>query len=194
MRILIAMLLTLSWLLGGCEKPTEKFKIPPPQYPVLTLEILSSVPDDKLESVVLDHIRSKVGEDYENEYKIVKSLSAGFQMVEATCAVEAEVYNGGFNQFFWNSSGEFRMEAVEGYEMIGAKEHEKLMSEALKIYSSLESKIKLQQKEGTLKAFSDSYKDNPLNKLDDQFYALKEDASAMRIKFIREHLELFVSK
>ena len=47
---------------------------------------------------------------------------------------------------------------------------------------------------GTLKAFSDSYKDNPLNKLDERFYALKEDSSALRIKFIRQNKELFISR
>lgn len=112
----------------------------------------------------------------------------------ATWWVEAEVYNGGFNQYFWNSSGEFRTEALEGYKLIGAVDHEKLMADALRVYSSVEGKLKEQQAKGTLAAFSESYKDNPLTKLDDQFYALKEDVSAMRVKFIREHADMFVCK
>src|SRR5439155_4328400 len=106
--------LVLVWISSGC-RPKEQFKISPPQFPILTLEILKAVPDEKLEGAVLDHIRSKLGDDYEHEYEIVTSLSKGFQMVHATSGVDAEVNNGGFNQYFWNSSGRFRMEALEGY-------------------------------------------------------------------------------
>ncbi len=194
MRIQLAVFLALSWLLCGCEKPQAKFQIPPPQYPTLTLEILKGLPDEKLESAVLDHINSKIGEDYDNSFKIVTALSKGFQMVYATWWVEAEVSNGGFNQYFWNSSGQFRREALEGYKLIGAFEHEKIVADALTTYTSIEGELKKQQDKGTMEAFSESYKNNPLNKLDDQFYALKEDTSALRIKFIRAHLDLFLSK
>ena len=68
------------------------------------------------------------------------------------------------------------------------------MAEAVKVHSSIESRLKQQQEKGTIKAFSDSYKDNPLNKLDDQFFGLKENVSALRVKFIRENPDLFVSK
>jgi hypothetical protein len=115
-------------------------------------------------------------------------------MVYATWWVDAEVNNGGLNQYFYNPSGKFRVEALAGYKLIAATEHEKLMAEAIKVYNSIEGKLKQQQEKGTLKAFSDSYKDNPLNKLDDQFYKLKEDVSALRVKFIREHADLFVSE
>jgi hypothetical protein len=193
MKNLLAALFVLAWIGAGCGKPKEQFKIPPPQYPVLTLEILRALPDEKLEGAILDHIRSKVGEDYEHEYRIVTSLSKGFQMVYATSWVEGEVDNGGFNQYFWNPSGAFRIEALEGYKLIGATQHEQIMAEAIKVYAAIESKLKQQQEKGTLKAFSDSYKDNPLNKLDDQFYELKENVSALRVRFIREHPDLFVS-
>src|SRR3954470_2991666 len=84
MKTLLATFLALSWLFAGCEKPKEKFKIPAAQYPILTLEILKTVPDDKLEGAVLDHIGSKIGDDYEHEHAIVTSLSKGFQMVYTT--------------------------------------------------------------------------------------------------------------
>jgi hypothetical protein len=194
MRVLLPTLLVLVWIVGGCGKPREQFKIPPPQYPVLTLEILKALPDEKLEGAVVDHIRSKLDHNYEREYEIVTSLSKGFQIVHATWMVEGEVNNGGFNQYFWNSSGKFQAEALEGYKLLGATEHEKLMAEAIKVHKSIENKLKVQQDKGTIQAFSDSYKDNPLNKLDDQFYGLKEDASALRIKYIRGNLDLFVSR
>jgi hypothetical protein len=193
MRTLLATFLALSWLLGGCGKPHAKFKVPPPTYPVLTFEILKGIPDDKLEGAVLDHVGSKIGEDYEHEHAIVTSMSKGFQMVYATVELEDEVANGGFNQYFFNSTGEFRNEALEGYKLLGAAEHEKITAEAIRVYNEIKPKLEEAKAKGTIEAFSQSYKDNPLNKLDDRFYDLKEDTSAMRVKFIREHPELFVS-
>ena len=44
----------------------------------------------------------------------------------------------------------------------------------------------------TLEAFSESYEHTKLNQLDDEFYDLAEDLSALRIKYIRAHLREFV--
>lgn len=41
--------------------------------------------------------------------------------------------------------GEFRTEALEGYKLMGAVDHEKLMADALRVYSSVEGKLKEQQ-------------------------------------------------
>ncbi|HEY2082904.1 MAG TPA: DUF4375 domain-containing protein, partial [Verrucomicrobiae bacterium] len=147
-----------------------------------------------LEDAVVEYVGAKIGNNDEDERKIVTSLSMGFQMVYTTMSLEAEVNNGGFNQYFWNSTGAFKNEALEGYKLLGASEHEKIIVEAIGIYNQHKDALDQQKAKGTLKAFSESYKDNPLNKLDNQFYALKEDASAMRIKFIREHPELFVGQ
>jgi len=186
---------TLALLLccAGCDRPKEKFEIPPPKYPVLTAEILEKIPDDQLESAVLDHINSKIGNDYERAHRVVLSMPKGFQMVYATWWVEAEVNNGGFNQYFWNPSGEFQDEALRGYKLIGASKHEELLAEAIKVNKEIQASQEKYKRAGTLKAFSESYKDNPLNKLDDRFYELKEDPSALRIKFIRQNRELFTS-
>ena len=83
-------------------------------YTILDEDTLKQIPDDALEQAILDYINHKVGEDYDNQYKIVTRLSKGFQAIYATWWVEAEVSNGGFNQYFWNSSGQFASEAVEG--------------------------------------------------------------------------------
>ena len=191
MKTLLTTLLTLSCLLAGCERPQEKFT---PRYPVLTLEILKGIPDDKLELEVMDHIQSKIGDNYEHEHTIVAPLSKGLQMVYATVELEHEVANGGFNQYFWNSTGEFRNEALEGYKLLGAAEHERITAEAIGVYNVNQPKLDEAKATGTLEAFSQSYKDNPLNKLDDRFYNLKEDTSAMRTKFIREHPEQIISQ
>ncbi len=194
MRGFLTIVLVILACCVGCDKPSEKFKVLPPKYPVLTTEILEKIPDDGLEFAILDHINGKIGGDYERAHRIVLSMPKGFQMVYATWWVEAEVNNGGFNQYFWNPSGEFQNEALAGYKLIGALEHGKLLAEAMRGNQEIQATQEKFKRAGTIKAFGESYKDNPLNKLDDRFYEFKEDASALRIRFIRQNKESFISR
>ena len=188
---LIAILCLLAIL--GCGKPQQESKRQSPKYPVLTSEILQTIPDKELEFAIVEHIDSKIA-NFENTLLVVTNFSKGMQMVYSTWCVDGEVYNGGFNQYFWNSSGKLKLIALEGFKLLGASERFKLMAEAIRLQEPQEAKMSGLRTNGTLKDFSESYKDNPLNALDTQYYALKEDASAMRIRYIREHVEEFVSK
>jgi hypothetical protein len=49
-------------------------------------------------------------------------LSAENQNYFAVCLLEGEVYNGGFHQFFNNSSGNYYADAMRGLEELGADE------------------------------------------------------------------------
>jgi Domain of unknown function (DUF4375) len=160
-------------------------------YRKLNPEILASIPDDKLEQAILDYVWTKVGNNYEAERAIVSSLSLGFMVVHATWGVEAEVNNGGFNQYFWNSAGQFADEAVEGYRAIGAAKHAELVAQAIALERTERDRMAEFKSRGTLEAFSESYESNPLNELDTQFYELDEDPRALRIEFIRSHPDLF---
>jgi len=161
-------------------------------YHELNAEILAGIPDDKLEQAVIDYVEIKIGDRYEREKVIVSGLSPGFMIVYATWGLDAEVNNGGFNQYFWNSTGEFAEEALAGFRAIEAPAHAALVSRAIEAERQVHGRIQELKASGTLEAFLESYKSNPLNELDDQFYALKEDISALRIAFIRAHPELFV--
>ncbi|WP_051697507.1 DMP19 family protein [Prevotella sp. 10(H)] len=160
-------------------------------YKKLTKEIIDSVSDDDLVQVVFDNICTCMKPDYSNDYDVVIKLSAGQQSIYSTWCVEAEVNNGGFNQFYFNSSERFADMAVNGFLLIGAEQHYKLMKEANKVYS--ENKEKLgSYNDGTLQSFSESYKDNPLKELDKIFYELEEDLNELRVKYIRVHYQEFI--
>jgi hypothetical protein len=179
----LVMLLTLA--LAGCHRP--------PAHPYAKLDgaILQKLPDAELEDAILDYVESKIGNDYEHEYETVTRLPKGLQVIYATVVLEDEVNNGGYNQYFWNTNGKFRHEAADGFKQIGANEHAELTEEAAKIYEQNQERINKFKQQGTKEAFSDSYKDDPFSKCDDRFYKLKDDLAKKRVKFIREHPELF---
>ncbi len=161
-------------------------------YKRLTTEIIESIPDDKLEQAIMDNIDTnfKKGEPYTLD-KISK-LTKGRQAVFSTWWLEAEVNNGGFNQFYFNSSGQFAEMAVSGLKAIGAEKFSKLTSKANKIYN--ENKERLEEfDDGTMESFSESYKDNPLNDLDTEFYKLyeSEPIGDLRITYIRNNTSEF---
>ncbi len=63
------------------------------------------------------------------------------------------------------------------------------------IYGTNKKSIKRLQ-DGTLEGFNESYKDNPLNKLDHEFYELSktEDLNQLQISFIKNNIDQFIDK
>jgi hypothetical protein len=178
------------------DKSLEDF-LNRPIYLTLTASILDSISDDKLEQTIIDNILKKIEitDSYEKQFELIKSLSLGRQAVFATWTLEAEVNNGGFNQYFYNfaSSGQYAEEARDGFTLINAKKHADLTLKAIDLILKNAKELK-KIKDGTLESFSKSYENNPLNLLDNEFYKLgkTENLSEIRIKYIRNHISDFV--
>ena len=164
-------------------------------YKKLTIEILDSIPDDKLEQAIMDNIDTRFQDGEQYTLNKISELTNGQQAVFSTWWLEAEVNNGGFNQFYFNSSGQFADMAEIGFLTIGADKFSELTKRANKIYS--ENKERLEEfDDGTMESFSESYKDNPLNDLDTEFYKLydSEKIGELRIKYIRENKNEFITE
>ena len=164
-------------------------------YKKITPEIITTIPDDKLEQAIMDNIDTyfENGEHYTLD-KISK-LTKGQQAVFSTWWLEAEVNNGGFNQFYFNSSGQYAEMAEIGFKTIGAEKFSGLTLRANNIFT--ENKERLEEyDDGTMESFSESYKDNPLNVLDTEFYKVcdSENISDLRIKYIRKNTKEFTTE
>jgi hypothetical protein len=152
---------------------------------------LRSIPDADVEQAVVDYVSSQLDGDEDHEAQILKGLPAGVRATWLTWIVEAEVNNGGFNQYYYNTDGRFASEAVAAFEYFGAKEHATLMKEANAVRAAEAAEMRKYKDKGTLEAFSESYEHSKLGPLDDRFYKLKEDLSQLRIARIRQKPEDF---
>jgi hypothetical protein len=164
-------------------------------YKNLTSKILDSIADDKLEQAIMDNIDTKFQDGEQYTLDKISELTNGQKAIFSTWWLEAEVNNGGFNQFYFNSSGQFAEMAEVGFMTIGAEKFSELTKRANKIYS--ENKQRLEEfDDGTMESFSESYKDNPLNDLDTEFYNLydSEKIGELRIKYIRENKNEFITE
>jgi hypothetical protein len=205
--ILIVMISLLLQILGCKPKQGNHSKSPDekqaaasvvnsqdtPQYSVLTKEILSETSDDGLEKVIYNNISLRMKEAREEEYKFIQSLPRGQRAIYATWIAEGEVNNGGFDQFYTNTSSQFAEMAAEGFRLIGAEKFAALVDKANRFYEENKEKIDAYWDE-IEENDAGFYEENPLNKYDERFYALyqEENLNQLKIQYIRKHPEEFI--
>jgi Domain of unknown function (DUF4375) len=159
------------------DKSSETRKLDPPN--------LASIADDELQYAILDYVHARTDGRYDHEAEILAAMPAGVRALYVTSGVEEEVNNGGFNQYYWNSTGKFADQAVAAFEYFAAHQHAELMREANRIHAAEQAQIEKFKEQGTLQAFSDSYKVSKLGPLDERFYKLDENLSALIVAKIR---------
>ncbi|WP_439484399.1 DMP19 family protein [Cyclobacterium plantarum] len=172
----------------------EAFKNRPIQDE-LTNEIIDYTSDDELLQVVFDNLTTKLPDNYEKEYETVKTWNRSRQAIYLIWILEAEVNNGGYNQFYFNSSGLFYKELPVALRLVGANKFADLTERANKIYETENQEITKHQ-DGTIEGFSKSYEDNPLNDLDNEFYELyqTENLQQIQVDYIRQNKNDFTDK
>ena len=155
----------------------------------LSLEILAGIPDEELEQTIVDLVCVRIGSDSSREIEVLREQSPGMIAIYTTIMVEAEVDNGGFNQYFWNSEGKLAEMAAEGFHRIGAVPFETLMRRAIRMWESEQPVSRIFRKVATLVSFSESYKYTNMGELDEEFYRLNEaqNLSQHRIDYIRRN-------
>jgi hypothetical protein len=173
-------------------KSIEDFKNRP-IHKVLTSETIDTTADIILLQTVFDNLVEKLPKDYKKEFETVSGWNKPRQAIYIIWILEAEVNNGGFNQFYFNSSGQFADLAPDVLQLVGATRFADLVSRANDVYRAENDKITRHQ-DGTIEVFSKSYDDNPLNKFDDEFYELYkyENLQQFQIDFIRDNKHFFI--
>lgn len=164
-------------------------------YKEFTEQDIDTISDEEILQAVFDNLSEKQPNDYEKEYESVLSWNKERQAIYIIWILEAEVNNGGFNQFYFNSSGQFYKHLPEALKLVGAEQFGNLTQEANEIYEENKNRLK-EFDDGSMESFSDSYKDNPLNKLDTEFYELykTENLEQLQVKFIRTNKSKFTGK
>ena len=160
-------------------------------YSRLDPATLASIADKDLELAIVDYVASKLEGQHGNEVEIVRKLVPGARAMYLTWIVDAEVNNGGFNQYYYNTDGKFASEAVAAFEYFGATQHAAVMKDANDVWMSEAAEMARFKTEGTLEAFSESYEYTKLGPLDERYFQLAEDLSRLHISRIRQWPEQF---
>lgn len=100
----------------------------------MTSEIIDQVPDDELLQTVFDNLIEKFPKDYTKEFQTVMTWNKSQQAIYIIWCLEAEVNNGGFNQFYYNRSGQYADLVPEALNVVGALKFADLTTRANKVY------------------------------------------------------------
>lgn len=191
---------TLKFIMEDSDKKFEKWMVQlsddvaeRPKHKVLTIELIDTIKDEDLVLAIMDNMWLKIKEDMSNDLEIISSLSKERQALYVVNFLEAEVSNGGFTQYYYNSHWQFSEMAVDGFELMGSENFANLMRKANTTYLH-EKGIISENHDGTLEGFCASYEKNPLNKYNDEFYDLNEVESLENLQksFIRANKASFI--
>ena len=146
-------------------------------------------PFDTLVNEMLEYLNSEPRRG-DSKHSKFNQLNPDLRAIYPIWLVDAEVRNGGFNQYFYNSSGHYAEDAVIGFRHFSMPDHAELVVEAVKVIMNELPLQKALRVIGTLKAFSESYKFTKLNVLDRKYYQLPDALDKLRL-IVNEHPERF---
>ena len=167
---------------------------PDKRFRELTPELLASLSADEVGDAVVQHVHLRIadlGGDWERESGVVAALPPGVRAIYTTWLVDAEVNNGGFNQFFFNPSGQHAGDALAGYELLGAEEYVAVMRAAIATFEIERERLAPFYEAGTAEAFSASYDVTELGDVDQRYYALGDQIYNVWAGVVRARPELF---
>ena len=131
-----------------------------------------------------EHLNNKTqyGED-------MSALSEAERIFYITQTLEMEVNNGGFSQFFFNSSGDFANEVVSAFEKIGATKTAEICKTAVSIYGE---SVPLDRDERESLLIDNDEVDDILNDCDNAFFEYEDDLTALNYQFIINNKDSFL--
>lgn len=157
----------------------------------LNREILAATPDDAVENKIYDFALAKIGGDFKKEEEIICSLAVGVRSLYVTSLVNHEVCNGGFNQFYFNSTGKFALLAPAAFEFFGANALADVVRAANSVRASEARWMRAITRIRTIENFMQSYRHTKLKPLDEQYWQQYEVLGPLRIAKIRATPEAF---
>lgn len=115
------------------------------------------------------------------------------------CAVElhGEVFNGGFNQYYYNSGGARSERARSTFALLGADRIADVVKRANECYAAHEDNLQTQWEDRTKESLYNSYKEKLFDTLDEEYYALmKNDKQlyGMIGTYIKQHPQEFLTR
>lgn len=100
--------------------------------------------------------------------------------------LEGEINNGGFDQFFFNSGGNYAVEAVDAFEKIGASKTAGIVRRANSVFKNGRPPKDWTARQDELLALPESATET-LRRLDNEFYKYDEDLSILLYEFVIKH-------
>jgi len=119
-----------------------------------------------------------------------EQLTPAERVVFCLDQLEREVNNGGFAQFFENSSGDHAMDTIEALRVLGAPTMAALVAEAVSVFPQGWPATDREDRQRQLAAL-DTQARATLDRLDEAFFAYPENLAALERRYVRAHQDQF---
>ena len=164
-----------------------------PKWRHITAETLSAIPDNELEIAIFDIVWALPIKSLDESLAALSLLGTGYQTVFTTLQLETEVSNGGFQQYFHNSTRHYFTMAREAYQRLGLTALVQIADAAKAAYDEELGMLPSQAEtpDEQLDEFMSRYEESMVDSETDRFYSEKEAAKPARTAYIRQHPDQF---
>ena len=163
---------------------------PLPTVTALSRSQLDALSPEDLEPAVVDYI-ARVLAPENDRVAALRKFPRGVQVFYLSFLVEAEVANGGFHQFFWNSSSEFSELIAPALIDLGAPRAATIFEQALAVAESEIPQQSVPRSQDTLEVFASMYETTGLNQFDEPFSTESQAFPVLRRQVIAENEPTF---
>ena len=118
----------------------------------------------------------------------MKKLNEHERLFYITQTLEQEVNNGGFSQYFYNSSGNFANEVVNAFTQIGALKTAEICQKALAVFNGRLP----EDREERQNLLENSDCEEILEECDNAFFEYEDDLESLNYAYIMKHRKFFV--
>jgi hypothetical protein len=139
---------------------------------------------------IVEGMEARMGADYEREWEVLSRSTRGQSAVYALVLTDGEVNNGGFDQFFFNSSGSVMDEAIDGATLIRASANAGILEEAAEVFSDGDVPEEREARWRILDAMSEDEHEH-LSDLDGRWYAHDRELNRKLVAYVKANPEEF---
>lgn len=104
--------------------------------------------------------------------------------------LEREINNGGFNQYFWNSSGNFVHQTIKSLQLIGADKTANILQTAIAQFPNNIVPEDLTVRQEVIEQIEESANE-VWGALDQKFFAYEDDLNALNLEYVRQNKQAF---
>jgi hypothetical protein len=104
--------------------------------------------------------------------------------------LEREINNGGFNQYFLNSSGDFAHKTVQSLQTIGANKTAVILQKAIDQFPNSNVPEERTKRQEILEQIQETA-DVVWEDLDQKFFSYEDDLNTLNIEFVRKNKDKF---
>ena len=117
----------------------------------------------------------------------LSSLTGPERVLFSVWGAGGQIENGGFDQFFYNSSGDYAAEALDGFRAIGAVGKAVVIEQAFALFPGSALPRDRDERIGALNALIAKAGEDVFQRLDEAFYAIPEDVDALLAAYVQAH-------